>query len=673
MSKELPCYSIIIPAHNEEQRISATLRDYAEKFSDGEILVVLNGCTDNTAAIVANMQMQHPNISQIDISAAVGKGGAVRAGFLAARAPLIGFADADGATSAGEMRRLFALSEDVDGIIGSRWAKDARIESKQPLMRRFASRVFNRIVRILFGLPFHDTQCGAKVFKADVLRGVIAHIETSNMAFDVDLLFACKNIGAVIKEVPTTWSDVPGTQVRLAATSAKMLAALVRLRIRHSFLRVIVPLFDKVFPTTPLRHRDGLSILILNWRDPTHPQSGGAETYLFELARRWVACGNTVEWITASYRGAPKYDLLDGVQICRVGNAFTVYLWAAIEYLRRYRDRFDIIVDSENGIPFFSPLYSLKPKICVMHHVHRSVFRSQLPFPISEMFVWLEGWAMPRAYRNARFVAVSTDTKSEMEHLGMSSYPIEVVMNGVDPSLAPGPKAPIPTVIYLGRLKAYKRVDLLLRSFARVLTEIPTAELKIAGSGDALDALIELTKELGISTHVQFEGHVSEQRKAELLQSAWAFISPSEKEGWGISVIEANACGTPAIAFAVPGLREAIQDGISGLLVPDGSDLSEPVTRILRDADLRQKLSAGALSRSRDFTWSDSAQKFLAIITESLALEAGIFMRNGGAWDLMHVLYDSSTPQKNVARSVKRHTIPDAAASQRVPTEPRGR
>jgi glycosyltransferase involved in cell wall biosynthesis len=425
---------------------------------------------------------------------------------------------------------------------------------------------------------------------------------------------------------------VEGADFALLPTSLKMLAAIARLRMRRSLFRMLVPVFDRLFPTTPMRVHDGFNILILNWRDPTHPQAGGAEAYLFEMARRWVSWGHRVSWLTASYRGATPESVLEGVEIKRVGNAATVYGAVAFEYVRRCRDRFDVILDAENGIPFFSPLFSMKPKIGIMHHVHQQVLRKHLRFPLSEVLAWAERRLMPRVYRNVQFVAVSQDTRQEMERLRLAARPVEVIHNGVAPDLAPGEKAGSPTLLCLGRLKPYKRVDLVVRAFARVRAVVPDAVLRVAGAGDEAVAvrLRALAEELGVTEAVVFEGYVDDERKRELLQRAWVCVSASEIEGWGVTAIEANACGTPVVAFDVPGLREAIVDAETGLLVPEGGDLSGAIVTVLTDASLRARLERGALARAQEFSWDRAADAMLDVIArEAVGKHYGLVRRRG--------------------------------------------
>lgn len=627
-----PRYSVIIPAHNEQDRIERTLREYAAEFADSEIIVVLNACSDRTKDAVHTVRADYENVEYVEIDYPVGKGGAVRAGFLVARSPLVGFVDADGSTPASEMRRLFERLAETDAVVGSRWIPGARVTVAQPFKRRLASRAFNGLVRLFFDLQMRDTQCGAKVFRAECLQRVMQSVETSNFAFDVDLLVALKRAGFRIREEPTVWNDRSGTRVNLLSASALMLSAIVRLRLRFSVLRLIVPFFDRFFPTGPIRVHDGFSILIINWRDPKHPQSGGAETYLFEMAKRWAALGNRVEWLTAGFKGCAPHETLDGVRITRVGNAATVYLRVPWTYLSRFRDRFDAIIDAENGIPFFSPLFSLKTKLCLIFHVHKRVFLSQLPPPFSWMFAWIETRVMPWVYRNSRFVTISNTTREEMLENNFSQQPIEVVQSGVGEDCVPAPKSSVPVISYVGRLKRYKRIDALLRAFTAVRRSYPNAKLIVAGSGDQEQSLRALALRLGLTDSVEIRGYVSDAEKVEILQQSWVFVTASSMEGWGIAAIEANACGTAAICYDVPGLREAVIDGVNGLVLPDGSDLAPAILRVLTDGALRAELSRGALLRASQFSWDATAEKFLDVIMRNVAGHSFSMARVSDHW-----------------------------------------
>jgi glycosyltransferase involved in cell wall biosynthesis len=247
-----PACSVVIPAFNEELRIGRTLRRYATRLSGWEIIVVLNGCTDRSAQIAKAAAADHPGIRIVEIGARAGKGGALARGLGLARGDVVAFTDADGATDPAELARLCDLVGPADAVVGSRWLPGADVVVPQPLIRRAASRVFNLLVRVLFGLRFTDTQCGAKAFRAQTLHSILPEVETANYAFDVDLLLALQRSGASVVEVPTRWRDVDGSKVRLVEGAIKMLFAVMRLRLRHSRFSGAVPAFDALLGTRPI-------------------------------------------------------------------------------------------------------------------------------------------------------------------------------------------------------------------------------------------------------------------------------------------------------------------------------------------------------------------------------------------------------------------------------------
>jgi len=240
--------SIIIPAYNEEARLGAMLDAYLPYFvarygEEVELIVVVNGSTDRTAELAQSYAARAPQARVIVEPTAVGKGGALLLGFAAARGERIGFVDADGATPPAAFQQLAEEIGDAGAIIASRWIPGARV-SPQPLARRIASRVFNGLTRLLFGLKIHDTQCGAKLVRADALRAVLPRLGITRWAFDVDLLFQLRRAGYAIRETPTEWHDVAGSQLRVARASFEMFVAIVRLRLLYSPLRWVVTLYD---------------------------------------------------------------------------------------------------------------------------------------------------------------------------------------------------------------------------------------------------------------------------------------------------------------------------------------------------------------------------------------------------------------------------------------------
>jgi glycosyltransferase involved in cell wall biosynthesis len=283
----------------------------------------------------------------------------------------------------------------------------------------------------------------------------------------------------------------------------------------------------------------------------------------------------------------------------------------------QFRGQYDVIIDCHNGIPFFTPVYVKEPVICVVHHIHQEVFKRLLPFPMSSFACFLERDLMPIVYRNKHFVTVSPSSKAEMAQFGLIGRGIEIVHNGVDlESFKPAEKSLAPTILYLGRLKAYKSIDVLITAFKVVSEKIPDVSLIIAGSGEEDAHLKRLTSQLNLNNRVFFKGKVSEEEKIKLLQRSWVMVNPSFMEGWGITTIEANACGTPVIGADVPGLRDSIRNFETGYLVPHGDTggFADKIKLIVQDRRLRSEFMDQSLLWARNFSWDKSVSKLLAVI-----------------------------------------------------------
>lgn len=249
-------YSIVIPAYNEEHRIPAMLQSYADYYcagrDDTELIVVVNGSTDRTEDIARGFASQYERISVLVEPRRVGKGVAVIMGIKAIRGEYGGFVDADGATSPEAFEDLIKHRDDADCIIASRYMEGSIAEPRQPLSRRVASRAFNLLVRIMFGLRLTDTQCGAKLVKDSALEAVLPQLGRTQWAFDVDLLFQLKRSGFTIKEIPTVWRDVAGSKLKVVSASCTMFVAMCRMRLVHSPFKWVVTLYNKtvgrIFP-----------------------------------------------------------------------------------------------------------------------------------------------------------------------------------------------------------------------------------------------------------------------------------------------------------------------------------------------------------------------------------------------------------------------------------------
>jgi len=365
-----------------------------------------------------------------------------------------------------------------------------------------------------------------------------------------------------------------------------------------------------------------MNILIFNWRDTRHVFAGGAEVYVHELAKRWVQDGNKVTLFCGNDHFHPSYEVLDGVEVYRRGGTYTVYFFAVMYYFLKFRRKYDVIIDCENGIPFFTPLYTTRPVILLIHHIHQEIFRSFLPFPLNGIAKLLEGKLMPLIYHNRTIVTVSQSSKQEIFKLGFTdSGNIDIVHNGVSPHLYVNyEKTPYPLFSYVGRLKEYKNIDVAIKGFAAVAKTRPDARMAIVGTGESYLSLKALTESLGVDKQVTFLGKASEEEKAKLLSQSWAMIQPSQVEGWGITVIEANAAGTPVIASRVNGLRDSVVDGRTGILVEPGNikQFATAMMAIMTDEHFRQQLSLEALSWSKNFNWDKSARDFYLLIGKSL-------------------------------------------------------
>ncbi|MEK6903126.1 MAG: glycosyltransferase [Nanoarchaeota archaeon] len=243
--------SIIIPAYNEEKRIIKTLEQYTAYFDkqlkkEYEMFVAINGCTDNTVFVVQKYAKKHKTVQYRNLGKVDAKGDALIKAFQIVDADFIGFVDADGATPPPAFYELYRQIADADGVIASRWMKGAIMTPKQPLKRRIASRCFNLLVRILFLLPYKDTQTGAKLFKKSPLKSILSELGHSRWGFDIDLLYILRRHGYHIKEIPTEWHDNPHSHLKIGKVSLEMLLSVMRLRLLYSPLKFIVQIYNKI-------------------------------------------------------------------------------------------------------------------------------------------------------------------------------------------------------------------------------------------------------------------------------------------------------------------------------------------------------------------------------------------------------------------------------------------
>ncbi|MBI3981076.1 glycosyltransferase [Candidatus Microgenomates bacterium] len=364
-------------------------------------------------------------------------------------------------------------------------------------------------------------------------------------------------------------------------------------------------------------------ILIFNWRDTKHVWAGGAEKYLFELARRWIKKGYEVTIFCGNDKRHKSLDELEGVKIIRRGGFYTVYFWAFIYYLFRLRGKYDFIIDSQNGVPFLTPLYSSLPKFVLIFHIHQEVFRRHLRFPFSQLARFIESRLTPLVYKKQKFITISESSKKEMLKLGMGiAQEIKVINPGIEEVYPEDilPKSKTVLFSYLGRLKPYKNVDIAIKAFSRLKEKYDTAKLIIAGDGEDRDRLKNLVRELKLESSIEFLGKVNDAEKNKVLSQSWAVLQPSSIEGWGITVIEANAAGTCVIASNVSGLKDSVVEGKTGILVPPRQIEAwyDAMLKIAQDRNLRLVMSLEAQTWARNFSWEKSAEELLRHIEYEL-------------------------------------------------------
>jgi glycosyltransferase involved in cell wall biosynthesis len=368
-----------------------------------------------------------------------------------------------------------------------------------------------------------------------------------------------------------------------------------------------------------------MKILVINWQDIRNPLGGGAEVHLHNIFSRLAQQGHEVTLLCSSFPGAPAAETIDGIRIIRTGSRNLFNFSVPFAYRRvSTSGAFDVVVDDLNKLPFFTPLFVRRPLWAIAHHLFgRSIF-VEAAFPVALYVYVMERLAL-WVYRRCGvpFFVVSPSTRQEFLDHGFAPEKLDLAYNCVDATryrLTGVRKSPTPLIGYFGRLKRYKCIDQLIQALPEVRRHIPDVHAVIVGDGDDRARLEELARAAGVSDCVTFEGFVTEERKVEILQQMWVKVSTSAKEGWGLTVIEANACGTPVIASDVPGLRDAVRDNETGLLYRHGdvAGLAGMIVSLLSDTHLRDRLRSAALKWAQSFNWDDTARKVAERIERTL-------------------------------------------------------
>ena len=378
-----------------------------------------------------------------------------------------------------------------------------------------------------------------------------------------------------------------------------------------------------------------MRIAILNWRDLTHPEGGGAERYAVNVATGLVRRGHDVTMLCADHGAAPRDERVDGVRFRRRGGRVGVYPQAlrGVRWLERTESPLDVLVDVQNGLPFFSPLATKTPVVSLVHHVHRE----QWPVvfgPLTARIGWgIESRLSPRVYRGRQYVAVSGRTKDELTQLGVDPRHIAVIHNGTDEPTSTGvARSPHPTIVILGRLVPHKRVEHAIDVLAKLRGAHPDLRLRIIGDGWWAPKVRAHAEACGVSDRVDHLGFISEEHKHAELAAAWVALAPSIKEGWGLNVMDAASHGVPTVAYhGAGGLSESIEDDRTGLLVYDLDAMAAAVSRLLSDQLQRDTLGAAAREHARRFTWEGTTSSWEDLLARVGRHDAPISRRYAGS------------------------------------------
>lgn len=366
-----------------------------------------------------------------------------------------------------------------------------------------------------------------------------------------------------------------------------------------------------------------MRILALNWRDPRNPEAGGAEIHLHHILKRAAAAGHSVLQVSHAVQGLAPVEIIDGVTIHRHGRWYSYNLTVRGYCERLDPSSFDLIVEDICKVPVFSPRWSATPVLAVVPHLFGTTAYREVG-PLKALYVNALERMIPRVYSGCDFVAISGSTKRDLVRRGVPARRITVIPCGMDTDTYkpdPGVAVSPGRFLYLGRLRKYKGVQHAIRALAVLRDRGVEASLTVVGDGEYSGELRRLSQRLGLDGSVSFTGFVPISEALYRLRTCYAAVFPSEKEGWGLTVIEANCCGAPVIASRSDGLTDSVRDGETGVLVPHGDPvaLADAMQRLLKDPAERARLSAGGLEWGRSFHWDRTGSEMIRAMEKTVS------------------------------------------------------
>jgi len=362
-----------------------------------------------------------------------------------------------------------------------------------------------------------------------------------------------------------------------------------------------------------------MRICAVNWRDIKNPEAGGAEVHLHEILSHLVRWGHEATMLSAGWPGCAGEERIDGIRVLRRGHWYDANFVLPLFASRHFKHQtYDVVLEDINKLPFFMPLVTRTPVIAVIPHLFGTTVFREANAAIG-LYVYLMERFIPSVFRRSRFMVISPSTKEDLVERGIDAERIDVVLCGLDHARYRHlglERFATPTIVHLGRLRKYKSVEVVLRAMLRIREKLPAAKLVIIGDGPHKRALEAEAIRLRVGEAVQFLGFMGHEELVTFLNRAHLLVNPSPKEGWGLTVVEANACGLPVVASDRPGLRDSVRNGETGFLVPYGDDAAFAARslEILRDADLWRRMSGSALERVKELTWERCARETLGVI-----------------------------------------------------------
>jgi glycosyltransferase involved in cell wall biosynthesis len=357
-------------------------------------------------------------------------------------------------------------------------------------------------------------------------------------------------------------------------------------------------------------------VAILAWRDLDDPEAGGSEVHAAHVASLWGRAGIEVTMRTSFAPGKAQVTWRDGYRIIRKAGRYMVFPRAAFSEMMGWHGASDGLVEIWNGMPFFSPVWTRRPTVAWVHHVHDTMWEMTLPPRLARLGRTIEFRVAPPLYRHTPIVTLSESSKREIvQRLKFSPARVEVVPPGVDPQFKPGgTKSDAPLVVAVGRLVPVKRFHVLVDALVKVKEQQPALEAVIVGEGYERERLEALRRELGVESWLSLRGSVSNETLIDLYRRAWVVASAAAHEGWGMTLTEAAACGTPAVATRIPGHEDAVQHERTGLLADNEAEFAAALARICTDDALRERLAAAAFERASELTWGATARGTLEVL-----------------------------------------------------------